>query len=43
MTTLMAWNILHGGGRRRIPEIVLTLLDGAGDVIVINEYRSHVG
>ncbi len=43
MTTLMAWNILHGGGRRRIPEITLALLEAAPDVLVVNEYRSTLG
>lgn len=43
MTTLMAWNILHGGGRRRIPEIALALLEADPDLLVVNEYRTMMG
>ncbi len=43
MTKLMAWNILHGGGRRRIAEIALALLEADPDVLVINEFRTTVG
>lgn len=43
MATLLTWNILHGGGARRIPEIALALLDIAPDAIAINEYRSTMG
>lgn len=38
MATIFTWNILHGGGRR-IPEILLRLLEHAPDVIVLTEYR----
>lgn len=43
MPTLLCWNILHGGGARRIPEIVLALLEIAPDAIALNEYRSTMG
>lgn len=40
---LLAWNILHGGGARRMPEIALRLLEHDADVIVLTEYRRTVG
>lgn len=40
---LLAWNILHGGGARRMPEIALTLLEHEADVVVLTEYRRTVG
>lgn len=40
---LLAWNILHGGGARRTPGIVLSLLDHAADVIVLSEFRTMMG
>lgn len=43
MLTLLTWNILHGGGSRRTPHIVLSLLEFAPDVMVITEYRSAMG
>ncbi|MCB9844443.1 MAG: endonuclease/exonuclease/phosphatase family protein [Phycisphaeraceae bacterium] len=43
MLRMMTWNILHGGGARRVPEIVLALLEHAPDVIVLTEYRVRVG
>lgn len=43
MATVLCWNILHGGGARRLPEIALALLDLAPDVIVLSEYRSARG
>ncbi len=43
MLTVLCWNILHGGGPRRLPEIALALLDLAPDVIVLSEYRSARG
>lgn len=38
-----AWNILHGGGTRRIPEIALALLAIDADVFVLCEYRRRMG
>ncbi|MCC6284929.1 MAG: endonuclease/exonuclease/phosphatase family protein [Phycisphaerales bacterium] len=43
MLTLLTWNILHGGGSRRTPQIVLSLLEFAPDVMVITEYRAAMG
>lgn len=40
---LLTWNILHGGGPRRVPEIVLTLLEHDADVIALSEYRASMG
>lgn len=40
---LLAWNILHGGGARRLPEITLALLEHDADVVVLPEYRRTVG
>jgi exonuclease III len=40
---ILAWNILHGGGPRRTPGIVLALLDSAADVIVLSEFRPTMG
>lgn len=37
------WNILHGGGNRRTPEIALALLGWAADVVVLCEYRTTLG
>lgn len=39
----MAWNILHGGGTRRLPEITLALLEHAADVVVLTEFRRSLG
>ena len=40
---LLTWNILHGGGPRRVPETVLTLLEHDADVIALSEYRASMG
>lgn len=40
---ILAWNILHGGGARRLPEIVLSLLAHEPDVVVLTEFRSRLG
>lgn len=40
---ILHWNILHGGGSRRMPEIVLSLLAHAPDVVVLTEYRVTIG
>jgi exonuclease III len=36
---LLTWNILHGGGPKRLPEIILSLLAHQPDVIVLTEFR----
>lgn len=41
--SILSWNILHGGGTRRTPGIVLALLEQAADVIVLSAFRSHMG
>ena len=43
MWRILFWNILHGGGTRRIPEIALALLEQAPDLIVLCEYRTTMG
>ncbi|MFO0861681.1 MAG: endonuclease/exonuclease/phosphatase family protein [Phycisphaerales bacterium] len=43
MIRVLHWNILHGGGARRMPEIVLSLLGEAPDVILLSEYRTTIG
>ncbi|MCC6677304.1 MAG: endonuclease/exonuclease/phosphatase family protein [Phycisphaerales bacterium] len=40
---LLAWNILHGGGARRMPQIALSLLEHDADIVVLTEYRRTVG
>ena len=40
---LLAWNIRHGGGSKRMPHIALTLLEHAADVVVLTEFRRTTG
>lgn len=40
---VMAWNILHGGGTRRTPEIALTLATAVPDIVVLIEFRPTLG
>lgn len=40
---IIAWNILHGGGPKRIPEIALALLAQAPDLVVLTEFRHARG
>lgn len=40
---LLTWNILHGGGTARRPDIVLALLAHSPDVIVLTEFRGTQG
>ncbi len=40
---LLTWNILHGGGPRRVPEIALALVGHRPDVVVLTEYRAPRG
>lgn len=40
---ILHWNILHGGGSRRMPAIVLSLLEHKPDVVVLTEYRVTIG
>ncbi len=37
------WNIQHGGGPTRTPEIALALLDYQADVVVLTEFRRERG
>ncbi|MEQ8770685.1 MAG: endonuclease/exonuclease/phosphatase family protein [Phycisphaerales bacterium] len=37
------WNIQHGGGPTRTPEIALALLDYRADVVVLTEFRRERG
>ena len=36
---ILTWNILHGGGPTRLPEIILSLLRHAPDLLVLTEFR----
>ena len=40
---VLAWNILHGGGPSRLPEIALDVLDARPDVVVLSEFRPGRG
>ncbi len=40
---LVHWNIQHGGGPARTPEIALTLLAYRADVVVLTEFRRERG
>lgn len=40
---LFFWNILHGGGSNRIPEIALALVGSDADAIVVAEFRTTMG
>jgi exonuclease III len=40
---LLSWNILHGGGPSRTPEIGLAVLDSAPDLVVLSEFRAARG
>lgn len=40
---LVAWNLMHGGNARRMPEIALSLLDLKPDLAVLSEYRPAAG
>jgi exodeoxyribonuclease III len=40
---LLSWNILHGGGPLRLPEIALDLLAHAPDLVVLTEFRPARG
>lgn len=42
-TNILAWNILHGGGPNRLPEIALRLLELRPDVIALCEFRAQRG
>lgn len=40
---ILHWNILHGGGPQRSPEIALALLQARADVVVLSEFRRTTG
>lgn len=40
---IVAWNILHGGGPGRLPEIALDVLDARPDLVVLSEFRPGRG
>lgn len=40
---ILTWNILHGGGPRRTPEIALDLLEQRPDVVILCEFRPGRG
>lgn len=37
------WNILHGGGPRRVPELALQTLSFAADIVILSEWRRARG
>lgn len=39
----MTWNILHGGGARRLPEIALAVIEHAPDLVILTEFRKRMG
>ncbi|MDX2149022.1 MAG: endonuclease/exonuclease/phosphatase family protein [Planctomycetota bacterium] len=39
----MTWNILHGGGGVRVPEIILELIEHNADIVVLTEFRPAAG
>ncbi len=41
--SIMTWNLRHGGGPTRLPEIMLTLLDLAPDIMLLTEFRQSRG
>ncbi len=43
MTKILTWNLRHGGGSKRMPEITLVLLEQAADVVVLTEWRKGTG
>jgi exodeoxyribonuclease III len=43
MPKLLTWNLLHGGGARRMPAIALSLLEHRADVVVLTEFRRTTG
>jgi exonuclease III len=43
LTKILTWNLRHGGGSRRMPEITLTLLEHAADIVVLTEWRKATG
>ncbi len=43
MIRLLTWNILHGGGPKRTPEIALRLIGHRADVVVLCEFRRTFG
>ncbi|MBS0196114.1 MAG: hypothetical protein JSR77_05095 [Planctomycetes bacterium] len=40
---VLAWNILHGGGPSRLPEIALSLAEQRPDICVLTEFRAARG
>lgn len=43
MVRFLTWNILHGGGPRRTPEIALRLVGHRPDIVVLCEFRRTFG
>ncbi len=40
---VLFWNILHGGGPERLPEILLTIVGAGADVVALCEFRTARG
>ncbi|MCC6659434.1 MAG: endonuclease/exonuclease/phosphatase family protein [Phycisphaerales bacterium] len=43
MTRILAWNLRHGGGSKRMAPIALSLLSHEPDVVVLTEFRRTTG
>lgn len=43
MIRLLNWNILHGGGPKRTPEIALRLIEHTPDIVMLCEFRRTFG
>jgi len=43
MPTLLTWNLLHGGGHKRMAPITLCLLSHNADVLLLTEFRRATG
>lgn len=43
MTKLLAWNILHGGGARKMPLIALAIVEHNPDIVLLTEFRTTTG
>jgi exonuclease III len=40
---ILFWNILHGGGASRLPEVLLSILEKKADVVALCEFRAVRG